>query len=254
MTRTHFTPRGPRRAAAAAVGVTPLQWRQLEALVDAGAWLSVRATVPAGAIAAAVVAAEGLARLAELGLAEGTSEDVDGRWRAKRAGYERVMATRRPVGGEVTVILLTTSAHPTMLAWAHPCHGRLLTPRHHSSAAATAAAGIPWAADNDGFGGVDLEAFERMLQRLARLPGGRFVAAPDHACLPSSVRPRGLRPRSPEPPGRCVQRRTRARPGTRRRRAGSGRDLTGCLVPVLRARAGWRSPSGRAAAAIRPPT
>jgi hypothetical protein len=77
------------------------------------------------------------------------------------------------------MILLTTSAHPTMLAWAHPYHGRLLTLRHHSSAAATAAAGIPWAADNDGFGGVDVEAFERMLERLARLPGCRFVAAPD---------------------------------------------------------------------------
>ena len=56
-----------------------------------------------------------------------------------------------------------------MLAWAHPCHGRLLTPRHHSSAAATAAAGIPWAVDNDGFGGVDLEAFERMVERLGEL-------------------------------------------------------------------------------------
>jgi hypothetical protein len=97
MTRTHFTSRGPRRAAAAAAGVTPLQWRQLEALVDSGAWLSAHATVPAAAIAAAALAVEGLVRLGELGLAEHAGASRDGRWRATHTGYERVMATRRPV-------------------------------------------------------------------------------------------------------------------------------------------------------------
>jgi hypothetical protein len=98
MTRTHFTPRGPRRMAAAAARVTPLQWRQLEQLVDGCAWLSAQATVPAGAIAAAALAVEGLRRLAELGLAEGIGSSRGERWRATQAGYERVMATRRPVG------------------------------------------------------------------------------------------------------------------------------------------------------------
>lgn len=50
MHRTHFTPRGVRRAAAVAAGLTALEWRQLEQLVDSCAWLSARATVPAGAI------------------------------------------------------------------------------------------------------------------------------------------------------------------------------------------------------------
>jgi hypothetical protein len=77
------------------------------------------------------------------------------------------------------MLLLTTSAHPTMLHWAHPHHGRLLTPRHYSAAAATAAAGIGWAVDNDGYNGVDLDAFERMVKQLAGLPGCRFVSVPD---------------------------------------------------------------------------
>jgi len=77
------------------------------------------------------------------------------------------------------VLLLTTSAHPTMLQWAHPHHGRLLTPRHYNAAPATAAAGISWAVDNDGYNGVDLDAFERMVEQLAGLPGCRFVSVPD---------------------------------------------------------------------------
>ena len=76
------------------------------------------------------------------------------------------------------MLLLTTSAQPTMAQWAHPHHGRLLTPRHDAAAAA-AAAGTPWACDNDGFGGVDLEAFERMVEQLAGLPGCCFVSVPD---------------------------------------------------------------------------
>jgi len=32
--RTHYTPRGIRRAAAGAAGLNPREWRQLEQLVD----------------------------------------------------------------------------------------------------------------------------------------------------------------------------------------------------------------------------
>lgn len=91
-TPTHYTPRGIRRAAATNAGVNPREWRQLEQLVDAGsAWLHPHATVPVGAINATAAATDGVQRLAELGLAEGSSED---RWRATDAGYELVMATR----------------------------------------------------------------------------------------------------------------------------------------------------------------
>ena len=76
------------------------------------------------------------------------------------------------------MLLLTTSAHPTMRQWAHPHHGRLLTPRHYSAAAATAAAGIPIGIDNDGYNGVDLDAFEQMVEQLAGLPC-LFVSVPD---------------------------------------------------------------------------
>lgn len=54
--------------------------------------------------------------------------------------------------------------------------------RSFGSIAATARAGIPWAADNDAYGGFgDDEAarFERMLAAIARLPGCLFVTAPD---------------------------------------------------------------------------
>lgn len=91
MQRTHYTPRGIRRAAAANAGLNPREWRQLEQLVDSSAWLSPSATVPVGAINAANHAVDGVQRLAELGLAEGSGED---RWRATDAGYELVMATR----------------------------------------------------------------------------------------------------------------------------------------------------------------
>jgi len=92
---THYTPRGIRRAAAAAAGLNPRQWRQLEQLVDAGcAWLPASATVPVGAINAALSAVDGVQRLAELGLADGTGNNPEDRWQATDAGYELVMATR----------------------------------------------------------------------------------------------------------------------------------------------------------------
>lgn len=64
------------------------------------------------------------------------------------------------------MLLLTTTAHPTMLEHADEHHGRLLTPRHYSMAAATAMAGIPWAADNDCFQGLDPDAYFAMLLAL----------------------------------------------------------------------------------------
>lgn len=77
------------------------------------------------------------------------------------------------------MLLLTTTSHPTMIRWPHPQHGRLLTPRHWSNASATADAGIPWAIDNDGFGGVDEHAFQRMVYGLIGTPGCLFLNAPD---------------------------------------------------------------------------
>lgn len=82
------------------------------------------------------------------------------------------------------MLLLTTTSLPTTLEWraGHPAGahlGRLLTPRHYSRADDTAAAGVPWAADNDGFNGVDYPAFERMLDALAGVPGALFVTSPD---------------------------------------------------------------------------
>ena len=78
------------------------------------------------------------------------------------------------------MLLLTTTGLKTLQDhWDHPEHGRLLTPRHQHEAWATARAGIPWAVDNDGFGGVDPVAFQRMIFRLAGCPGCLFVNAPD---------------------------------------------------------------------------
>ena len=94
MHRKHFTPRGIRRAAAVAAGLTALEWRQLEQLVDSGAWLSARATVPAGAINATARAVDGVHQLAEPGLTEGAGDSLDDRWRATDAGYQLVVATR----------------------------------------------------------------------------------------------------------------------------------------------------------------
>lgn len=103
-------------------------------------------------------------------------------------------------GLDTRPVLLVTTAHPSLYhhpgphgeAW-HPNLGRLLQPRHTSSAALTAAAGIPWAADNDAFVPPPLAAelgaaafdrdkqdrFVRMLDRLAGLEGCRFVTVPD---------------------------------------------------------------------------
>lgn len=72
--------------------------------------------------------------------------------------------------------LLVTTSHPDCVRYG--C-GRLVQPRHYSSIEATAAAGIPWAADNDCFQGLDEAAFRKMLGRIAGLPGCLFVTCPD---------------------------------------------------------------------------
>jgi hypothetical protein len=64
------------------------------------------------------------------------------------------------------VLLLATQAEPQMRRFDHPRLGRLVQPRHYPRLADTAARGVPWAADNDAFGGFDgakADRFERML-------------------------------------------------------------------------------------------
>lgn len=81
--------------------------------------------------------------------------------------------------------LLLTNALPSTLALrasVSPNIGRLLTPRHFSSAPETARQGITWAADNDGFGGFREEPFVAMLDSLAGVPGCRFITSPDVVC------------------------------------------------------------------------
>jgi hypothetical protein len=78
------------------------------------------------------------------------------------------------------LLLLTTTSLKTLLDhWNHPEHGRLLTPRHYWRASETARDGIPWAIDNDGFGGVDPDAFRTMVYDLVGTPGCLFLNAPD---------------------------------------------------------------------------
>lgn len=101
-------------------------------------------------------------------------------------------------------LLLVTTAHPSLYQHpdpdtgtaTHGALGRLLQPRHTSSAAATAAAGITWAADNDAFvpppiarelgaaafDDLKQRRFLHMLDLLAGLPGCRFVTVPDVVC------------------------------------------------------------------------
>jgi hypothetical protein len=78
------------------------------------------------------------------------------------------------------MLLLATTGHPDIAArFAHPNLGRLLQPRHTSSAEATARAGLPWAADNDCYQGLHEQRFLRMLDRISDLPGCLFVSCPD---------------------------------------------------------------------------
>jgi hypothetical protein len=65
-----------------------------------------------------------------------------------------------------SMLLLATQAMPQMRAHAHPNLGRLVTPRHYPTLLDTVRAGVPWAADNDGFQGVDYDAWSRMLDAI----------------------------------------------------------------------------------------
>lgn len=78
-------------------------------------------------------------------------------------------------------LLLVTSAHPTLLRDHHSPHlGRLIQPRHTSSIEATHASGLPWAADNDCFQGLDVDRYWTMLDRLKPLAETcLFACVPD---------------------------------------------------------------------------
>lgn len=77
------------------------------------------------------------------------------------------------------MLILVTTAHPQALEHQGDGFGRLVQPRHYSSIAKTAHAGIPWAADNDCFQGLDAPAYRKMLSAIAGLPGCLFVTVPD---------------------------------------------------------------------------
>lgn len=77
------------------------------------------------------------------------------------------------------MILLLSHGHPTFERHKHANLGRLIQPRMTSSIEATAAAGIPWAADNDCFQGLDANAYISMLHRIRELVGCLFVTVPD---------------------------------------------------------------------------
>lgn len=77
------------------------------------------------------------------------------------------------------VIVFVHKAHETLLPWQGPHVGRLLSPRQYSRAYDTSAAGIPWAADNDCFQGLDELAYLKMLDAIWGLAGCKFVVAPD---------------------------------------------------------------------------
>ena len=93
---THWHPRSARRAAAERAGLSRLEWRQLEQLVDAGgAWLPVSATVPSGSPLTSQEASAGLRRLLDCGLAElAPSPEDRERWRASDRGHALVMQIR----------------------------------------------------------------------------------------------------------------------------------------------------------------
>ncbi len=89
--------RGPRRSAADRAGLRPIEWRQLEQLVDgAPGWLTAKATAPAGADLSGQQASVGLRNLRARGLAEYSQDEVThvGRWRASSDGVALVMEVR----------------------------------------------------------------------------------------------------------------------------------------------------------------
>ncbi len=76
-------------------------------------------------------------------------------------------------------MLLLTKSLPTIQKWNDPLLGRLYTPRHYNSLAATVAAGIPWAADNDAFGAWDRGRYLDMVDALIDVPRCLFLTVPD---------------------------------------------------------------------------
>lgn len=76
-------------------------------------------------------------------------------------------------------LILVTTGHPQAIKHAGDGFGRLVQPRHYGRIRDTAASGIPWAADNDCFQGLDELAYRRMLDALHLLPGCLFVVVPD---------------------------------------------------------------------------
>ncbi len=80
------------------------------------------------------------------------------------------------------MLILVGTAHPTALTHRGPGFGRLVQPRDCGRVHDTAQAGIPWAADNDAYGGWNqkkTDRFKRMLDTIYGLPGCKFVASPD---------------------------------------------------------------------------
>jgi hypothetical protein len=78
------------------------------------------------------------------------------------------------------MLLLATQAEPQMVEYAHPNLGRLIQPRHYNALPATIARGVPWAADNDCYQGLDASAYNAMLDRVHHVGGCcLFVAVPD---------------------------------------------------------------------------
>jgi hypothetical protein len=83
------------------------------------------------------------------------------------------------VSGPQRTLILVHTAHPQAVEHAGDGFGRLLSPRQFSRVRDTAAAGIPWAADNDCFQRLDVEAYCRMVEAIRGVPGCLFVTAPD---------------------------------------------------------------------------
>jgi hypothetical protein len=77
------------------------------------------------------------------------------------------------------VLLLVTKSLPELQRIGDPLLGRLFQPRHVNSVDATVAAGVPWAADNDGFQGFKVGPWLHMMSLVAGKAGCLFAAAPD---------------------------------------------------------------------------
>lgn len=75
--------------------------------------------------------------------------------------------------------ILVTTAHPQALKHQGEGFGRLLVPEHYPRARDTAEAGIPWAADNGCYQGLDERRYRKMLSAIEGLPGCLFVTVPD---------------------------------------------------------------------------